>query len=258
MATASLSTSWTLSNGSTRAEWFTDGSFLLPILHTETYGFGFYGMEAQISGEYFLAVFILPCYDYGLTSTPAAGCTPQLVWSPIRKSAVKMNSTLELESGGDLVLKDADRTVVWSTNTSGKSVASMNLTGLGNLVLIDKNNVSVWESFDHPTDSLLVGQKLAPEGLFGLVLTDPLHVQRIALARLPSSTLQLTIIRNAPYIFINQKKKSANEAEDEDYLDQVPRMPPISKPSAARLRRQPPPSGLVWSERRARKRSLAP
>ncbi|PKI34781.1 hypothetical protein CRG98_044832 [Punica granatum] len=41
----------------------------------ETYGFGFYGMEAQISGDYFLPVFILPCYDYGLTSTPAADIT---------------------------------------------------------------------------------------------------------------------------------------------------------------------------------------
>ncbi|OWM78750.1 hypothetical protein CDL15_Pgr002921 [Punica granatum] len=197
MATASLSTSWTLSNGSTCAEWFTDGSFLLPVLHMETYGFGFYGMETQISGDYFLPVFILPCYDYGLTSTPAAGCTPQLVWSPNWNSPVKMNSTLELESGGDLVLKDADRTVVWSTNTSGKSVAGMNLTGPGNLVLIDKNNIclgivrspdsltacgtetgtrSETDSFSVSTTNLsefrLLSFSLTVEGLFGLVLTD--------------------------------------------------------------------------------------
>ncbi|XP_031378729.1 G-type lectin S-receptor-like serine/threonine-protein kinase SD2-5 [Punica granatum] len=116
-ATAGLSTSWTLSKSSAHAEWFNDGSFLLPILHMEIYGFGFY-MKVEIPGNYFLAVFILPCYDYDLTSTPGPGCTPQLVWSPNRNSPVEMGSTLELDSGGDLVLKDADRTVVWSTNTS--------------------------------------------------------------------------------------------------------------------------------------------
>ncbi|OWM78751.1 hypothetical protein CDL15_Pgr002922 [Punica granatum] len=199
-ATAGLSTSWTLSKSSAHAEWFNDGSFLLPILHMEIYGFGFY-MKVEIPGNYFLAVFILPCYDYDLTSTPGPGCTPQLVWSPNRNSPVEMGSTLELDSGGDLVLKDADRTVVWSTNTSGKSVEGMNLTELGNLVLFDEINFFVWQSFDHPTDSLLVGQtlavgqKLTPnvsttnlsesqllslsltrEGLFALVETNPSQV----------------------------------------------------------------------------------
>ncbi|KAF5949199.1 hypothetical protein HYC85_015156 [Camellia sinensis] len=50
--------------------------------------------------------------------------------------------------------------LVWSTNTSGKSVFGMNYTELGNLVLFDENNATVWQSFDHPTDSLLVGQTL--------------------------------------------------------------------------------------------------
>ncbi|KAK1416403.1 hypothetical protein QVD17_32194 [Tagetes erecta] len=36
----------------------------------------------------------------------------------------------------------------------------MNLTDTGNLVLFDVNGSVVWQSFDHPTDCLLPGQKL--------------------------------------------------------------------------------------------------
>ncbi|KAF8007855.1 hypothetical protein BT93_K1750 [Corymbia citriodora subsp. variegata] len=36
----------------------------------------------------------------------------------------------------------------------------MKLTETGNLVLFDKNNVPVWQSFDYPTDALVLGQKL--------------------------------------------------------------------------------------------------
>ncbi|KAF8006160.1 hypothetical protein BT93_K0465 [Corymbia citriodora subsp. variegata] len=71
-----------------------------------------------------------------------------------------MGATLELMSEGDLVLKDVDGTVAWSTNTSAKFVVGLNLTDLGNLVLFDKDNATVWQSFDEPTDSLIPGQKL--------------------------------------------------------------------------------------------------
>ncbi|KAH7860709.1 hypothetical protein Vadar_017058 [Vaccinium darrowii] len=40
------------------------------------------------------------------------------------------------------------------------SVSGLNLTEEGNLVLFDRNNTTVWQSFDHPTDSLLLGQNL--------------------------------------------------------------------------------------------------
>ncbi|THG15713.1 hypothetical protein TEA_019760 [Camellia sinensis var. sinensis] len=44
----------------------------------------------------------------------------------------------------------------------GRSVFDMNFTELGNLVLFNQNNATVWQLFDHPTDSLLVGQTLFP------------------------------------------------------------------------------------------------
>ncbi|KAJ6296892.1 hypothetical protein OIU78_022588 [Salix suchowensis] len=37
----------------------------------------------------------------------------------------------------------------------------MQLQDSGNLVLLDRNNVSLWGSFDHPTDTIVIGQSLA-------------------------------------------------------------------------------------------------
>ncbi|KAG8364763.1 hypothetical protein BUALT_Bualt18G0032600 [Buddleja alternifolia] len=52
-------------------------------------------------------------------------------------------------------------TLAWSTNTAGMSVVGLNLTELGNLlILFDAQNAVVWQSFDHPTDALVPGQIL--------------------------------------------------------------------------------------------------
>ncbi|CBI22052.3 unnamed protein product, partial [Vitis vinifera] len=85
---------------------------------------------------------------------------PKVVWSANQNFLVRDDATLQLTQDGDLILRDADGTFVWSSNTSGKSVVGLNLTEIGNLVLFDSNNASVWQSFDHPTDSLVPGQIL--------------------------------------------------------------------------------------------------
>ncbi|XP_006348915.1 G-type lectin S-receptor-like serine/threonine-protein kinase SD2-5 [Solanum tuberosum] len=85
---------------------------------------------------------------------------PQLVWSANRNRPVNVNATLQLGQDGNLVLTDSDGTLVWSSNTTGKSVSGLNLTETGNLVLFDKANRAIWQSFDHPTDCLLPGQNL--------------------------------------------------------------------------------------------------
>ncbi|GAY34891.1 hypothetical protein CUMW_284700, partial [Citrus unshiu] len=88
------------------------------------------------------------------------GPTDDSVYKKTLKIANFGSATLELTSDGNLVLQDADGAIAWSTNTSGKSVVGLNLTDMGNLVLFDKNKAAVWQSFDHPTDSLVPGQKL--------------------------------------------------------------------------------------------------
>ena len=48
---------------------------------------------------------------------------PEVVWTANRNTPVKINATLQLSQEGDLILKDAGGTYVWSTNTTGKSVS---------------------------------------------------------------------------------------------------------------------------------------
>ncbi|KAL5576536.1 hypothetical protein UlMin_018235 [Ulmus minor] len=61
-------------------------------------------------------------------------------------------------SNGNLVLVDANGTIAWQTGTANKGVVGLNLLPNGNLVLYDAKNNFIWQSFDHPTDTLLVGQ----------------------------------------------------------------------------------------------------
>ncbi|GLU07079.1 hypothetical protein SLE2022_240540 [Rubroshorea leprosula] len=86
--------------------------------------------------------------------------SPQMVWSANRNSPIGLWAKLQLSQEGDLTLQDVHGTLVWSTKTAGKSVSGLKLTHQGNLVLFDRNDETVWQSFEHPTDSLVVGQRL--------------------------------------------------------------------------------------------------
>ncbi|KAK4755572.1 hypothetical protein SAY87_009329 [Trapa incisa] len=82
------------------------------------------------------------------------------VWEANRGKPVKENATVTFGPDGNLVLADADGSVVWQTATANKGVVGLNLQQNGNIVLYDKKGKPVWQSFDYPTDTLLVGQKL--------------------------------------------------------------------------------------------------
>jgi serine/threonine protein kinase len=73
---------------------------------------------------------------------------------------VGYNSTLELMKDGNLMLKDTNGAVVWSSGTTNMSVTGMNLTSSGNLILFSRANKTIWQSFDYPTDMILIGQSL--------------------------------------------------------------------------------------------------
>lgn len=67
-------------------------------------------------------------------------------------------SKLSLREDGNLVLIDAGQYVVWSTQTgSTSSSVQLQLRNSGNLVL-NRQGQPIWQSFDHPTDTLLPNQ----------------------------------------------------------------------------------------------------
>ncbi|KAL3509053.1 hypothetical protein ACH5RR_028454 [Cinchona calisaya] len=161
-STAYPSTSW-INNPTQMANGTTDLAFLTPILLSGNDGprfiCGFFCNTDRSSCLFGVLIF-------QNSHSPARENTmmqfPKLVWVANRNHPVQLNTTLQLRQDGDLVVADSDGTVVWSSNTRGKPVSGLNLTEMGNLVLFGRNNETIWQSFDHPTDSLLLGQKLVP------------------------------------------------------------------------------------------------
>ncbi|MBA0631527.1 hypothetical protein Godav_000394 [Gossypium davidsonii] len=132
---------------------FWESAGVRPIL---VYGMFACGFHCSFVGESCLfAVSIFKSSSEGNSSFSA-----QVVWSANPNNPVEMQALLELTSEGKLNLKDANDTVVWSPSTPGKSISRLNLTAEGNLMLFDETNYIVWQSFDHPTDSLVRGQRL--------------------------------------------------------------------------------------------------
>lgn len=95
-------------------------------------------------------------------SLPACSgdCSP--VWMANREIPVNgKRSQLSLQHNGDLILKDAGASIVWSSNTAPQSSpVKLRLSDTGNLFLSNDSDRVVWQSFDWPTDTLLPQQIL--------------------------------------------------------------------------------------------------
>ncbi|XP_076905032.1 G-type lectin S-receptor-like serine/threonine-protein kinase SD2-5 [Bidens hawaiensis] len=187
--TANLSTTWENNESLPHSANFTDGSRVRAILLRgfvgPNFACGFYCSGTCTS--YLFAIFIVQTNSGGGITLPASGF-PQVVWSANRDYPVSDGAILNFTATGELVLQDADGSTVWTTNTTGRSIAGLNLTDDGNLVLFDDNSSVVWQSFDYPTDCLVLGQRLyqgqqlipsvsstnwtAQKGLFSLQVTN--------------------------------------------------------------------------------------
>ncbi|EOA18762.1 hypothetical protein CARUB_v10007358mg [Capsella rubella] len=83
------------------------------------------------------------------------------IWSSNRDSPVSSSGKMNLTPQGISVVEDGKSQIpVWSTPVLASPVYSLRLTDSGNLLLLDRLNVSLWESFDLPTDSIVLGQRL--------------------------------------------------------------------------------------------------
>ncbi|PSR96869.1 G-type lectin S-receptor-like serine/threonine-protein kinase [Actinidia chinensis var. chinensis] len=154
--TANLSSSWKITTGD--LNYYPDGVGLIPVLAdpgSETSP----AMSCGLYSQRGLDSFVLSIYIM-IGSGVNDLVSPRVLWSANKVNPVKINATLNFTSEGDLVLGDANGTLAWSTNTSGKSVIGMKIDIGGNLVLYDSSNSIVWQSFDYPTNTWLPGQHL--------------------------------------------------------------------------------------------------
>lgn len=93
--------------------------------------------------------------------------TGAIVWSANRGAPVDNEVELVLSAVGLSLPVGDGRPPVWSTPRLAGAVTAMRLLDTGNLLLLGRGNVSLWQSFDHPTDTFLSDQHL-PVGGAGL------------------------------------------------------------------------------------------
>lgn len=78
----------------------------------------------------------------------------------------------------------------WSTPRLRSPVSALRLMETGNLVLLDQSNSSLWESFNYPTDTLVIGQRLrAGEFLYSQAWSTNLSTGDYGLAITQSDAL---------------------------------------------------------------------
>ncbi|KAL0406468.1 UNVERIFIED_CONTAM: Receptor-like serine/threonine-protein kinase SD1-8 [Sesamum latifolium] len=218
--TANLSSSWINSVSANHSVSFTDNSTVRAILLRGTFG-PKYACGFYCSGtceRYLFSVFIVQTNSDGGITSPDKGF-PQVVWSANRNSPFRINATLQLTPDGDLVLRDADGTLTWSTNTAGKSVAGLNLTEMGNLVLFDEKKAVVWQSFDHPTDALVPGQVLvAGMNLTAAVLATNWSEGGVFSVSMTSQGLVAYVTADPPQAYYDELYYGPNQNKEASYV----------------------------------------
>ncbi|KAL6651967.1 hypothetical protein ACP70R_010892 [Stipagrostis hirtigluma subsp. patula] len=83
-----------------------------------------------------------------------------IVWVANRDNPITMPSTakLTITKNQEIVLSDSEDHTLWTTaiNTTARGVGAVAvLLGSGNFVLQSPNGTVIWQSFDHPTDTIL-------------------------------------------------------------------------------------------------------
>ncbi|PNY12262.1 G-type lectin S-receptor-like serine/threonine-protein kinase [Trifolium pratense] len=83
-----------------------------------------------------------------------------IIWSANRDAPISNSDIVKL-TGEGITIFDKNGNSKWSTPTLKSQVKKLSLTEMGNLVLLDQFNHSLWESFQHPTDTIVIGQRLS-------------------------------------------------------------------------------------------------
>lgn len=84
-----------------------------------------------------------------------------VVWVANKDTPLSNSSgTFKFGVHGNIVVVDEAGTILWSSNQTQAVNPVVQLLDSGNLVVLDTNQNTLWQSFDYPTDTLLPGMKL--------------------------------------------------------------------------------------------------
>ena len=113
------------------------------------FAFGFYPLESNESVNQFL---LAVCFNKTKDQT--------IVWSANGNEPAPPGSVLKMNSNSELVFNDQQGNELWKASSNGSKSSCAAIQDNGNLVILDENYNSVWESFKGPTDSIFPGQIL--------------------------------------------------------------------------------------------------
>ncbi|XWS72673.1 hypothetical protein CRYUN_Cryun02cG0060700 [Craigia yunnanensis] len=117
-------------------------------------------------------------FGFGFTTTPDVTLfllvviykeTTKVIWAANRNFPVANSDEFVFDKNGNVLLQKGG-SVVWTTNTGDKGVSAMALQDSGNLVLQGNDGRVMWQSFAHPSDTLISNQEFR-EGL--RLISDP-------------------------------------------------------------------------------------
>lgn len=123
-----------------------------------TFTLGFFSLGVQTNKRYYLGIW----FSVSGTGSDAAFCWVANSESPLPDKA----GVLVVSDTGSLVLRGGPgRHLAWSSNTTtASSSVVVQLLETGNLVVRDQGSGMVlWQSFDHPSNTLLSGMKVGKD-----------------------------------------------------------------------------------------------
>ncbi|KAJ6732343.1 G-TYPE LECTIN S-RECEPTOR-LIKE SERINE/THREONINE-PROTEIN KINASE SD2-5 [Salix purpurea] len=117
-----------------------DGLFL--ISNNSDFAFGFSTTEEDVTR------FLLNIVHLG---------SSKVIWSANRGSPVSNSDNFIFGEDGKVSLQKGED-VVWAADTGGKRVSAIEMLDSGNLVLLGNDTTVLWQSFSHPTNTLISNQ----------------------------------------------------------------------------------------------------
>ncbi|KAJ6758575.1 G-TYPE LECTIN S-RECEPTOR-LIKE SERINE/THREONINE-PROTEIN KINASE SD2-5 [Salix koriyanagi] len=81
----------------------------------------------------------------------------KVIWSANRGSPVSNSDNFIFGEDGKVSLQKGED-VVWAADTGGKRVSAIEMLDSGNLVLLGNDTTVLWQSFSHPTNTLISNQ----------------------------------------------------------------------------------------------------
>ncbi|KAK4859103.1 hypothetical protein QYF36_026886 [Acer negundo] len=115
------------------------------------FAFGFHQLDNK-------DLFLLAIWYYKIPSKT-------VVWYALSDKPVPRGSKIQLTADRGLALDDPDGTEIWKSDIGMHQADAGFIYDTGNFLIVDTNSEKLWQSFDHPTDTLLPTQIMERGGV---------------------------------------------------------------------------------------------